>query len=72
MIETFELRDKPELKITLSESGIEISDASQPKNNGIFLFNTIKSIELNNKKTNWFITIFSWIMYLFASELDNK
>ena len=65
MIEIFELRNKPELTINLSEGEIEIIDATRAKNCGTFSFNTIKSVELNLKRTDWFITSVSWIVDLF-------
>lgn len=61
MNEVFELRNKPELKIILNTNQFEIVDASQPKNNVIYSFIDIKSIELNAERSDWFITTISYI-----------
>jgi len=66
MRETVELRSKPELKIILDADGFEIVDVSGPKNNGTYSFGQIRNVELNRQQTNWFISIFSWIVDLFA------
>ena len=65
MSQTIELRTQPELKIVLNNSEFEIIDASEPKNNGIYSFKNVKNIEVNNDRTNWFITIISRIVDLF-------
>ncbi|MGB5419635.1 hypothetical protein [Algibacter sp.] len=69
MKEVVVLRDKPELKISLNEAGIEIIDASQTKNCGFLLFNNILSIEINQKKTDWIISTLSWVVDFFAGGL---
>lgn len=61
MNEILELRNKPELKIILKTDEFEIVDASQPKNNVIYSFIDIKSIELNAERSDWFITTISYI-----------
>ncbi|GGE02121.1 hypothetical protein [Planktosalinus lacus] len=61
MNEILELRNKPELKIILNTDEFEIVDASQPKNNGIYSFSEIKSVELNSERTDWFISTLSQI-----------
>jgi hypothetical protein len=66
MTETVELRNKPELKIFLNESGIEIVDASKPKNSGIYSFAEIKRAEFNTERTDSFISVLSWIIDIFA------
>ena len=66
MTEIFEVRCKPELKISLNNDGIEIVDGYEPKNNGVYSFEQIKSVELNAERTNWFISILSWIVDLLA------
>ena len=67
MTETVELRNKPELKIKLNEVGIEIIDASQSKNSGLFSFSDIISIKLNPKKADWVITSAAWIFGLLTA-----
>lgn len=62
MAETVELRIKPELKIILSMDEFEIIDVSEPKNNGVYTYESIKSVKLNSEQTNWLISIFSVIV----------
>ncbi len=65
MSQTIKLRIQPELKIVLNNSEFEIIDASEPKNNEIYSFINIKNVELNNYRTDWFISIISRIVDLF-------
>jgi hypothetical protein len=68
MIESVVLRNKPELKIILNKDGIEIIDASEPKNNGVYSFGQIKNVKLNAERTNWLISVLSWVVdYLTGS-----
>ena len=62
MLKTIELRNKPQLKFTLNADEFNIIDASEPKNNGTYSYNEIKSAELNSERTNWLISILSVII----------
>jgi len=66
MNNTVELRSKPELKISLNEDGLEIIDASEPKNSGFYPYRQIRKIELNTERTDWFLSAFSWVLELFS------
>ncbi|WP_456865597.1 hypothetical protein [Galbibacter sp. BG1] len=66
MTETIELRNKPELKIILNTHEFEVIDASEPKNNGTYSYAEIKSVKLNTEKTDWFISITSYIVGFFT------
>lgn len=67
MTETVTLRDKPPLKLMLHASNLEIVDTSDPKNNGTYPFNDIKNAKVNAESTDWFVSIFSYILDLFVS-----
>lgn len=62
MIETVELRNKPELKFILNTDEFDIVDSSEPKNNGTYSYAEIKSAELNAERTNWLISTLSIIV----------
>jgi len=66
MINTIELRNKPELKIILNNEEFEIIDASEPKNSGTYSFKKLINIELKEEKTNWFVSTLSIIVDFFT------
>ncbi|MDC6406699.1 MULTISPECIES: hypothetical protein [Maribacter] len=61
------LRENPKLEITLEEKEFEIfNEEKQSKN--VFFYENISTIELIEKKTNWFVTSLSFIVgFLFES-----
>ena len=62
MIETVELRNKPELKFILNTDEFDIVDSSEPKNNGTYSYAEIKSAELIAERTNWLISTLSIVV----------
>lgn len=77
MSKSFELRDKPILQISLDESGIKINDAANPQNNGTYLFEQIKNVDLKPERTSWFASILSYVVDLitgsaFGGKFKNK
>ncbi|MBU2946231.1 hypothetical protein [Zobellia uliginosa] len=66
MKETVELRNKPELKIILNSENFEVIDAAKPRNNGTYVFRHIKKLELNEERTDWFISVMTFIVGLFV------
>lgn len=72
MTKNFELRHKPELKIRLNESNIEIIDISNSSNCGFYAFQDITEVKLIEDQTDWFVTIFSWVFDLFSGGLGGN
>lgn len=66
MIETLELRSKPELKVILNKDEFEIADESEPHNNGIYSVEKLRKVKLNEERINWFISALSLVVDLFS------
>ncbi|MCM4167411.1 hypothetical protein KCTC52924_01093 [Arenibacter antarcticus] len=47
MNEKIVLKNKPKLEITIQKDGFEIMDHRTPKNNGIYTYGSLKSVEIN-------------------------
>lgn len=62
--EIFLLRSKPELKIIFNDKSFEVTDKATADNNGVYLYRQIKSIKINPKRTNWFISVLSHLLDL--------
>ena len=62
--ETVVLRDSPNLKIVLSENQFEITNEANKSTSGIHFYSLTDSIELKKERTNWLITILSYIVDL--------
>jgi hypothetical protein len=58
----YELRKKPKLLFTLSDSGFHLIDEDNSSNNGEFKYNSIISVDLVKGKTNWILSIFSLVI----------
>ena len=56
------LKNKPRLEISFAENGFEVIDDSAPKNNGVYSYSNLKSIEL--KKNGWFKSLLWYISWL--------
>jgi hypothetical protein len=69
----YELRKKPQLVFTLNENDFHLIDNDNPSNNGEFKFNSVVSIDLVKRKTNWAVSIFSLVVdFIFDySSFDN-
>ena len=59
------LKNKSRMEITLGENEFEILDNSTPNNNGNYSYSNLKSVEINKKWTNWFLSIISYIPVVF-------
>ena len=70
--EVYELRKTPQLKITIDKVNLHIIDVFDPKNSGAYSWNDIKSIDFNKEKINWFFSIFSGLIDLFAGTAASK
>ena len=64
-LETYLLREKPELKLILDQDNFEIIDFYDRKNTGVYSFKSLKNIELRTQQINWLFSIFSWIVDVF-------
>ena len=65
MIKIFELRKNPELKFILNELDFEVIDKSELKNAGLFSYNNLNNVEFVKEKTNWYVTLLSYVVELF-------
>ncbi|MBC8882486.1 hypothetical protein H9X57_00860 [Flavobacterium piscinae] len=59
---TYELRKKPKLLFTLSDSDFHLIDEDNSANNGEFKYNSIISVDLVKGRTNWIVSIFSLVI----------
>lgn len=66
MEDTIILRSKPELKIVFKSESFELTDVSEPNNKGIYLYENLRSVKLNPERTDWLVSITSWIADLFV------
>ncbi|MGS0527725.1 hypothetical protein ACU8V7_23600 [Zobellia nedashkovskayae] len=66
MIETIELRNKPELKIILNADEFEVIDAAKPRNNGKYLFRKIRNVELSKERTDWLVSSIAFLASIFT------
>ncbi|WP_424003397.1 hypothetical protein [Maribacter sp. IgM3_T14_3] len=66
MNQILDIRIKPKVTIVFNEEKFEIIDAEDVNNNGIFLIDNLKNVEIIERKTNWFITILSFTVDLFT------
>lgn len=57
MDNTLLLRLRPKLEVILKETDFEVIDSSDPKNEGIYPYNTIESIEFKKERINWVVTV---------------
>ncbi|APQ16585.1 hypothetical protein [Maribacter hydrothermalis] len=58
----FLLRDKPKLEFHLLTEDFKIQDNGDQSVSGTYLYNDLKSIYLIEKKINWFVTAFGFIV----------
>ena len=63
-METVELRNKPELKITINQSGFQIADSADPVNNGDYSFFNLNQVEFHPAQTDWLVSIVSVVVDL--------
>ncbi len=66
-IEKILLRDNPKIEITINENEFVIFNEEKQLRK-VFFYEKINSIELIEKKTNWFVTFLSFLVgFLFES-----
>ncbi|OEY71914.1 hypothetical protein [Salegentibacter salarius] len=63
-METVELRNKPELKITINQNGFQILDSADPVNNGHYSFFKLNHVEFHPAQTDWLVSIVSVVVDL--------
>ena len=68
-IEKIKLRDKPNLEFSFKENEFEIINNADRNNSGIYFYKKVKSIKLKKERTNWLITIISFIVDFFLQEV---
>lgn len=64
MPEIITLRLKPKLEFHLNNTDFEITDKSEIKNEGIYLYQHLKSVKFVEENTNWLVTAGSYIFGL--------
>jgi hypothetical protein len=64
----FLLRTKPIFKIEFKEHGIIIADETTGKKNSLFMFEKLDFFQFQKKRTNWGITILSFIVDIFTGQ----
>ncbi|GLU42575.1 hypothetical protein Musp01_01990 [Muricauda sp. NBRC 101325] len=69
---TYLLREKPKFEIILSTDSVKIIDKSISQSNESFLLDKLEKFEIKEKRTNWLITILSFVLELFMSTSPGK
>ena len=62
----FKLRTEPIFEIDLSENEIKITDGSLSKSVSVYEYSKLQSFNFKREKTNWAVTILSFIIDLFT------
>ena len=68
MSQIVQLRNRPELKFIFNSTEFEIVDAADPKNNGVYAYSAVESIELRKEQTNWLFSIFTHALDLLIGD----
>nr|WP_298996332.1 hypothetical protein [uncultured Allomuricauda sp.] len=58
------LKESPPLEFIFDENSFQIINAANPDSEGIYEHATLKSVGFHKEKTNWFLTIFSFMVEL--------
>ncbi len=64
-MEKFILRNNPYFEIILNEHSFEINNSDYTYKNGVYKFDEIKSVELIDKKLDWFSTLIGNVIGFF-------
>lgn len=64
---TYSLRIHPKFEIELLDDSIKIMDSSESESNSFFALEKIETFEIKQKRTNWLITILSFVLEIFSS-----
>ncbi|WP_324024947.1 hypothetical protein QSV08_17225 [Maribacter sp. BPC-D8] len=72
MNSTIEIRNKPKASIIFHEDKFEIIDSKDIGNNGFYLFDKLLNIDVIERKTDWFITIISFIVDIFTGSASGS
>lgn len=65
-VEKIVLKESPPLEFIFNESSFQIINAAVPDSEGIYEYATLQSIGFDKEKTNWGLTLFSFIVELVA------
>ncbi len=68
MSQIVQLRNRPELKFIFNSSEFEIVDAADPKNNGVYAYSAVESIELRTEQSNCLFSIFTHALDLLIGD----
>ncbi|NDV17760.1 hypothetical protein GO009_17245 [Muricauda sp. TY007] len=60
------LRKSPLLEFVFSDKHLVIKDLGEPSNNGSYLYDLIQSFEITETKSNWFLSILSFVVALLS------
>ena len=64
--ETVILRDNPKFKIVVSTNQFEITDKAHPNTSITYSYDLTDKIELNKERTNWLLTVLSYVVEFFT------
>nr|WP_297785218.1 hypothetical protein [uncultured Allomuricauda sp.] len=64
---TYILREKPKFEIELSTDSIKIIDGSLSQSSLTYKFDELDKFEIREKRTNWLITILSFVLEMLSS-----
>ncbi|MBA4746195.1 MAG: hypothetical protein H2058_13145 [Muricauda sp.] len=64
---TYTLREKPKFEIDLSDNSIKIVNKSKVQSSSSFILDKIETFEIKERRTNWLITILSFVVEIFSS-----
>lgn len=68
MSQIVQLRNRPELKFIFNSTEFEIVDAADPKNNGVYAYPAVESIELRTEQSNCLFSIFTHALDLLIGD----
>lgn len=72
MNSTIEIRNKPKASIIFHEDKFEIIDSKDIGNNGFYLFDKLLNVDVIERKTDWYITVLSFIVDIFTGSASGS
>ncbi|WP_299800333.1 hypothetical protein [uncultured Maribacter sp.] len=72
MNSTIEIRNKPKASIIFNEEKFEIIDSKDSSNNGFYLFDKLLNVDVIERKTDWYITVLSFIVDIFTGSASGS
>lgn len=60
------LKKSPPLEFSFNESSFQITNGENPDTEGVYQYGALKSIGFDKEKTNWLLTVLSYVVELVA------